>query len=136
MLNGVALLAFALHLGGMVFFAAVVAPLVFTRLPPEHAGPFIRQIFPIYYLWVGATAAVAAIAILLSRPIEAAVLVASAAITAWLRQVLMPRINRASDAVQAGDASAKAVFDRGHRLSVIINLVQLVAAAVVLVRFG
>lgn len=136
MLNAIALLALALHLGGMAFFAAAVAPLVFTRLPPGHAGRFIRQVFPVYYLWVGATAAAAAAALLPLRPLDAGVLAASAALTAWLRQVLMPRINRASDAVQAGDASRKPSFDRGHRLSVVLNLAQLLAAAIVLVRFA
>lgn len=133
--TAIALVAMALHLGGMAFFAAGVAPLVFTRLPPEHAGRFIRQVFPVYYLWVGATAALAAIALLPSRPVDAGVLAASAALTAWLRQVLMPRINRASDALQAGDAAQKRGFDRGHRLSVVLNLAQLLAATVVLIRF-
>jgi hypothetical protein len=135
MLAAIALLALALHFGGMAFFAAAVAPLVFTRLPPEHAGRFIRQVFPVYYLWVGVTAAAAAIALLPLRLADAGVLAASAALTAWLRQILMPRINRLSDAVQAGDTGSKRGFDRGHRLSVVLNLAQLLAAVVVLIRF-
>ena len=38
----------ALTLGGMFFFAAIMTPLVFTKLPPETSGPFIRQAFPVY----------------------------------------------------------------------------------------
>ena len=135
-LSALALLSLALLLGGMVFFAAVVAPLVFTRLPPEWSGRFIRQVFPVYYLWVLGTAAAAAVALLPLRLPDALAMAALAAATAWLRQGLMPRINALSDAAQAGDAAARPAFARAHRLSVIVNFVQLLAAAVVLVRFA
>lgn len=133
-LPGLALLSLALLLGGMVFFAAVVAPLVFTRLPPEWAGRFIRQLFPRYYLWLIGTAGLAALALAPSRPADALAMALIAALTVWLRQGLMPRINRLSDAAQAGDAAAKPRFDRAHRLSVLLNMAQLVAVAVVLLR--
>jgi hypothetical protein len=135
-LSALALLSLALLFGGMVFFAAVVAPLVFTRLPPEQAGRFIRQVFPVYYLWLIGTAAVAALALLPGRPADALAMAVVAALTLWLRQGLMPRINRLSDAAQAGDATAKPRFDSAHRLSVLLNLVQMVVAAVVLLRAG
>ena len=45
-MTGVFLLA--LITGGMFFFAAIMTPLVFTKLPPETSGPFIRQAFPVY----------------------------------------------------------------------------------------
>ena len=133
-LPGLALLSLALLLGGMVFFAAVVAPLVFTRLPPEWAGRFIRQLFPRYYLWLIGTAGLAALALAPSRPADALAMALIAALTVWLRQGLMPRINQLSDAAQAGDAAAKPRFDRAHRLSVLLNMAQLVAVAVVLLR--
>jgi hypothetical protein len=135
-LSALATLSLALLLGGMVFFAAVVAPLVFTRLPPDQSGRFIRQVFPVYYLWLLATAAVAALALIPGHPAEALAMAAVAALTLWLRQALMPRINRLSDAAQAGDAAAKPRFDRAHRLSVLLNLLQMVVAAVVLLRAG
>lgn len=135
-LSAVALLAVALLLGGMVFFAAAVAPLVFTRLPPEWSGRFIRQVFPVYYLWVMGLSAAAAVALLPLRLPDAAAMAASAAVTAWLRQGLMPRINALSDAAQAGDAAARPRFAQAHRLSVVVNLVQLLAALVVLLRFA
>ena len=34
-------LSLALTFGGMTFFSAVMAPLIFTRLPSEAAGAFI-----------------------------------------------------------------------------------------------
>ncbi len=135
-LSGIALFATALLLGGMVFFAVAIAPLVFTRLPPEWSGRFIRQVFPVYYLWLLGTAAVAALARIPGRPADALAMAAVAALTLWLRQALMPRINRLSDAAQAGEATAKPRFNRAHRLSVLLNLLQMVVAAVVLLRAG
>jgi len=127
-LDAVALLALALLFGGMGFFAAVMAPLVFTRLPATTAGPFIRQVFPVYYLWVLGCAGLAALALIAQRPLDAVVMALVAALTIWLRQWLMPRINRLSD---AGETAA---FNRAHRLSVVLNLAQLAAAAGVLLR--
>lgn len=135
-LSAIALFAAALLLGGMVFFAAAVAPLVFTRLPAAVAGPFIRQVFPVYYLYVLGLSALAALALAPRRPWDAAGMAAVALLTAWLRQGLMPRINRLSDAAQAGDAAAKPRFDRAHRLSVILNMAQLLVTGAVLLRFA
>jgi len=39
--------------GGMTFFSTVMAPFVFTKLPLETAGPFIRAVFSWYYLAIG-----------------------------------------------------------------------------------
>jgi hypothetical protein len=135
MIQIVALFAAALLFGGMVFFAAVMAPLVFTKLPGEVAGRFIRQVFPFYYLYVLAISALGGIALLPLRVPDAIGLLAVAVITAWLRQVLMGHINRLSDAARTGDTAAKSRFDRAHRLSVIVNLAQMLVAGVVLARF-
>ena len=132
----IALFSLALLLGGMVFFAAVVAPLVFTRLPFDVAGRFIRQMFPVYYLWVLGCAGAATVALFpLSKP-AAGIIAAVAGLAWWLRQGLMPRINALSDSAQAGDATAKRGFDRAHRLSVAANLLQMVAAGAVLAMFA
>ncbi len=142
----IALFSLALALGGMVFFATVVAPIVFTRLTFEEAGQFIRAIFPHYYLWVLACSAAAAVALFPLAKEAAGIMAASAGLTLWLRQVLMPRINHASDLAQAGlaqaglaqagDAAAKREFDRLHKLSVVANLVQILAIGAVLAMFG
>lgn len=128
----VAVFALALLLGGMIFFATVMAPLVFTKLPPNQAGSFIRAVFPIYYLYVLAASVVAAMA--LASRWDGAVMAAMAVLTIWLRQGLMPRINALGDVARAGDAVAKRRFDAAHRLSVLLNVAQIVAAGAVLAR--
>ncbi len=131
----IALFAVALLLGGMAFFAAVLAPLVFRVLPAEPAGRLIRAVFPRYYLWVLGSSAAAALALFpLSKP-DAGVMAAVAGMAAWLRQALMPRINALADLAKAGDREAQRGFDRAHRLSVAANLLQMLAAAGVLAGF-
>ncbi len=124
--------ALALLLGGMIFFAAVMAPLVFTRLPAKQAGTFIREVFPVYYLYVLASSAIAALA--LATRWDGAVMAGVAALTIWLRQGLMPRINTLSDAAQSGDGTAKRRFGAAHRVSVALNVVQIIATGVALAR--
>ena len=128
----IAVFALALLLGGMIFFAAVMAPLVFTRLPASQAGTFIRAVFPVYYLYVLATSVIAALA--LATRWDGAVMAVVALLTIWLRQGLMPRINTLSDAARSGDSAAKRRFDAAHRMSVVLNVAQIITTGVVLAR--
>lgn len=127
-----ALFATALLFGAMVFFSAVMAPLIFVKLGGETAGPFIRQVFPWYYLVVIVLSAVAAAALAFARPVEAVVMAAVCALTLGLRQGLMPMINRARDRVAGQHAVQDKRFSRLHRLSVWINGGQIIAVGYVL----
>ena len=134
MTNQIALFALATLFGGMIFFAAIMAPLVFTRLPGAEAGPFIRAVFPMYYLYVLILAAAAALAIPPSLPSVA--MAGVALLTIGLRQWLMPRINRLSDAANAGDEAAKPRFNLAHRTSVAVNFAQILICGAVLAQFA
>jgi hypothetical protein len=126
----IALYALSLMLGGMMFFAAVTTPVAFARLEKEQARHYIRGVFPIYYLWVLATSAIASVALFPLDRRAAAVMAVCAVLAVWMRQGVMLRI-RAAD--EAGDQPR---FRRLHRLSVIVNLLQMVAAAGVLAVYG
>ena len=114
-----------LLLGSMLFFAAVVAPSVFRFVPEREAGLFLRGMFPRYYLWgvvlsMGMT--------VLAAFISPVVLAASGLVLVLFviaRQVLMPAINQARDQAKQGDDGAQAKFASLHRISVIINLTQM-----------
>jgi hypothetical protein len=126
----IALYALALMLGGMVFFAAVTTPVAFKRLEREQARHYIRGVFPIYYLWVLATSAIAAVVLFPLDRRAAAVMAVCAVLAIWMRQGVMLRI-RAAD-----EAGNQVTFKRLHRLSVIVNLLQMVAAAGVLAVYA
>ena len=117
-------------LGAMLFFPSVVAPVVFTSLPEAQAGAFLRSMFPRYYAFMIALSLIAALLFLAvsdESAHQAAVVCLFVGIsTLWVRQWLLPRINAARDAQLAGDVEAGRRFDRDHKLSVGINVVQLV----------
>jgi len=121
--------------GGILAFSALFAPLVFTKLPMEQAGPFIRAVFPWYYLYVIVFGFLSAIFAGLAGAgfwvLASSAVVALASV--YTRQVLMLQINELRDRELAGDAAAGAEFKSKHRLSVIINSVQLLLAGAALV---
>ena len=117
-------------LGAMLFFPSVVAPVVFTSLPEAQAGAFLRSMFPRYYALMIALSLIAALLFLVfsdESAYQAAIVCLFVGVsTLWVRQWLLPRINMARDAQLAGDTEAGRRFDRDHKLSVGINLLQLV----------
>jgi hypothetical protein len=118
-------LAIGITLGAMVFFSACVAPLVFMRLPPDIAGRFIRALFPWYYGFGFIGSSVAALLCAGTASTAAGFAFATALGFLLARQVLMPAINAARDAAMADPAAARR-FERLHRASVAVNLVQVV----------
>ncbi len=144
----------ACWLGAMVFFALIVAPTVFSRLPLPEAGKVISGIFPRYYVLgycAGTIALIVAIYLLITQTGRlwwAAVAVAFAAglgITVYSGVVLRPQIDALRAVVEQPnpDPTGKARFDKLHRLSVqlnatvmALNLVALASTARALIRNG
>ena len=122
----------ALVIGGMFFFAAIMTPLVFTKLPPEISGPFIRQAFPVYSQAMAGMTLAAALSLWSFSESVYLVTVFILFIWAWLW--LMPRINRYRDEQLRGNQKAGKTFNVLHRLSVGINLAQMWIIGVVLYR--
>ncbi|TGY89175.1 DUF4149 domain-containing protein [Marinicauda algicola] len=125
-----AILAF-LSIGGgiatMIFFAAIVTPTAFQTLGEDQAGPFVRALFPLYYLFFLILAALATLFTLLAGAEIAAILLA--VVTggfAYGRFLLMPEIERARE---AGEVERRR---RLHRRSVLINTIQLAGFLVAL----
>ena len=120
-ITGIFLLA--LIIGGMFFFATIMTPLVFTKLPPEISGPFIRQTFPVYsQAMAGMTLAAA---LFLWGYSESVYLISVTALFLWAWLWLMPRINRYLDEQLKGNEKAEKIFNILHRLSVVVNLAQM-----------
>ena len=117
-----ALVLAAATVGAMLFFGAVVAPAAFRTLGEQGAGPLVRALFPKYYLVLAVTSAVAAVAALFASVwISALVLALVACGFVYGLRILMPQINRARDSGATTD------FERLHRRSVRLNMIQLAA---------
>ena len=117
------ILAF-LSIGGgiatMVFFAAIVTPTAFQSLGEEAAGPFVRALFPVYYLFFLILAGLATLFALLAKAEFAALLLAL--VTggfAYGRFLLTPAINTARE------SEDRSVYKKLHRRAVIVNIVQI-----------
>ncbi len=121
--------------GSMIFFAAVMAPLIFTRLPEEVSGPFIRTVFPRYYAVLAIATGLAAVAAAPEEPTAALLLAGVCAGFVYARQRLMPRVNELRDRELAGDETASPAFRRTHRASVVINALQMLALLLLLIRW-
>jgi Domain of unknown function (DUF4149) len=133
LLSLVAIVLTAVLLGSMVFFAGVMAPLTHRKLPPEVAGAFLREIFPVYYVFLLVVTVLAALAAFRPNPIAAGALALVAIGFAYSRLFLLPRINRLREDPAAAEEGA---FRRLHHQSVVINLTQMMLALVILLALA
>ena len=121
MILSLAVLSTALLFGGMTLYSFGFAAFLFTALPAPTAGQALRQAFPWFYAFVIATAAFASLLWWPNDTVFAAVMAAVALTTLPVRQLLMPAINRATD------AGARQRFKWLHGLSVVVTLVHIAA---------
>lgn len=128
MITAFATLATALLFGGMALYAFTFAAFLFKTLPAAVAGATLRRAFPAFYVFVIATAALAALALWSHDRTGATWMAAVALSTVPARQLLMPAINAATD------AGRRRRFQWLHALSVLLTLAHLVTVAAVLLR--
>jgi Domain of unknown function (DUF4149) len=121
MMLSMAVLSTALLFGGMTLYSFGFAAFLFTALPAKTAGEALRRAFPWFYAFVIVNAALAALLWWPRDTTFAAVLAAVALTTVPVRQLLMPAINRATDAGQ------RRRFQWLHGLSVVITLAHIAA---------
>jgi len=135
MLNALLLIAVGLWLGAMVFFASVVAPTVFGTLEPQIAGHMIRRVFPRYYLFGLICLSIASLASVFAPNASSWMTVACLLMlgaTWYARQVLMPRVNAARDAMVARNEAHSPEFDRLHKRSVQLNTTEMAVCLLLL----
>jgi hypothetical protein len=149
------LLCLVCWLGGMVFFAVFVAPVIFSRLPIAEAGKVVAGIFPRYYLLgyvAGLIAVILAIYFALTSPwargwwsAAAVLLVIALGLTFYAGLVVRPQVDQIRTVAEEAnpDPARRARFDQLHRLSVQINgavmalnLLALASTAAALARHG
>jgi len=126
------LLALVCWLGGMVFFTAIVAPVVFKVLPIAEAGKLVSGIFPRFYILgyiAGVIGLVLAIYFAVERPprlwwsLSAVALAAALGLTLYTGAIVRPQVDALRSVVeeQNPDPARRAEFDRLHHLSVMLS---------------
>jgi hypothetical protein len=122
-----------LSLGMMLFFSFIIAPTVFKFLPATQSGPYIRKLFPIYYI-INAALSLGSLIAIISLGVFNAIFYANTIVLvlfAFCYFYLMPTINK-----QKIKKNRK--FKILHGSSVAINLIQiilLVSITVILLDF-
>ncbi len=148
------LLAIVCWLGGMIFFSAFVAPVLFGRLSVSDAGKVVSTIFPRYY-WLGYVAGTLAFTLALyfalSRRAQGAWAVTALflgialALTVYAGAIVRPQVHASRGMAEEHnrELARKAEFERLHRLSMILNgavmaldLLALAGSAVALTHNG
>ena len=113
--------------GVIVFFSFIVAPITFITLDLDNAGIFIRKIFPFYY---GFNLFCLVLSLLIalvdgSFAVRYHIVLLCVFLFLFTLFYLMPKINKYRD------NSNNRMFKITHRLSVIINYIQLVLLAII-----
>ena len=119
-------------LGFMIFFPIVVAPSVFKNFNEKQSSVFLRSFFPKYYLF---GIIITLIGIFVSAFEKDFIIVFSFSLIflgfVFSRQYLTPLINKAKDEIKYNDLS-KVKFERLHKFSVIINILQIFVCIIIL----
>ena len=119
----------AISLGTMIFFSFIVAPIIFKVLDAVNAGKFVRKIFPFYYMVNFIILSLVVILLIYNSQIniDFYLVLFLALLFAFLLFILMPMINKFKD----NNEDKK--FDFSHKLSVILNFVQMVGLIYLLI---
>ncbi len=121
----------ALTAGGMVLFAAGVAPTIHRVLEKGAARTVTRAIFPTYYLVLAIGAGLAALAAFFVNVAAGIVLAVIAGGFVFARQAIIPRLNALNDEASRGSTVAKDGARALHQWSVRMNILQLFVLLVV-----
>jgi len=111
-----AILLAGASLGIIVFQSAVLAPLVFSQLKDGSSGPFLRALFPRFFLILAALGLGSALSSYLGDFDLGVVLGATALFLALVAYALIPGTNRARD------QGRKKAFKLLHLASVLLTL--------------
>ena len=115
-MNELAFLLAGASLGIIVFQSAVLAPLVFTQLKDGSSGPFLRALFPRFFLILAALGLGSALASYFGGFDRGVVLGGIALVFALTAYALIPSTNRARD------EGRKKAFKFLHLASVLLTL--------------
>lgn len=135
-INIIAELCLGLTLGGMIFFASIIAPTAFKVLSKKHASQFLENIFPRYYVYFIILTGLASAILSFTDKTAAMVMMIICGGFYLARQFLLPRINAAKKALDKGVDGAVSKFSMYHRMAVGMNLLFMLATFMVFLRIA
>ena len=133
---GAAVVATAIVLGGMIVFTGFLAPLVFRKIEKRTADAFMRDAFGPYYGFMAVLCGIAAAGALVAQPPEALIMGLVGVTFLLARYVMMPQAQRLHDARERGEYGAADEFARVHKRGAFLNMIQMVAVLIALLRLA
>ena len=117
-----------LVLGSMLFFSIAIAPKIFTVLPSEEAGKFVRSIFPTYYMYNGLQYLVLTTLAFYTDQTDNILYLSCLILFFFIfsNYVLMPQINKSRD------INNQKKFKLLHFLSVVINFLIIISSIILI----
>ena len=117
-----------LVLGSMLFFSIAIAPKIFTVLPSEEAGKFVRSIFPTYYMYNGLQYLVLTTLAFYTGQTDNILYLSCLILFFFIfsNYVLMPQINKSRD------INNQKKFKLLHFLSVVINFLIIISSIILI----
>ena len=117
-----------LVLGSMLFFSIAIAPKIFTVLPSEEAGKFVRSIFPTYYMYNGLQYLVLTTLAFYTNQTDNILYLSCLILFFFIfsNYILMPQINKSRD------INNQKKFKLLHFLSVVINFLIIISSIILI----
>ena len=117
-----------LVLGSMLFFSIAIAPKIFTVLPSEEAGKFVRSIFPTYYMYNGLQYLVLTTLAFYTDQTDNILYLSCLILFFFIfsNYILMPQINKSRD------INNKKKFKLLHFFSVVINFLIIISSIILI----
>ena len=117
-----------LVLGSMLFFSIAIAPKIFTVLPSEEAGKFVRSIFPTYYMYNGLQYLVLTTLAFYTGQTDNILYLSCLILFFFIfsNYILMPQINKSRD------INNQKKFKLLHFLSVVINFLIIISSIILI----
>ena len=117
-----------LVLGSMLFFSIAIAPKIFTVLPSEEAGKFVRSIFPTYYMYNGLQYLVLTTLAFYTGQTDNILYLSCLILFFFIfsNYILMPQINKSRD------INNQKKFKLLHLFSVVINFLIIISSIILI----
>ena len=128
MLSNLPLLFSGLSVGVILFQTTIIAPTVFGGLGPDRAGPFLRKVFPKFFIFLATVGMLNAIMAVISNMNGQAYIGVATFALASLAYLLIPMTNRSRD--ENNERAFKRLHNASVAMTVIMLLINLASAVV------
>ena len=128
MLSDVPVLLSGISAGVILFQTAIIAPSVFIGLGPDHAGPFLRKVFPKFFILLAIIGIVTTVTAVTSGSSDQIWIGLATFVLASISYLLIPRTNKSRD--EGNEKSFKRLHNASVSMTVAMLIINLLSAVI------